>query len=42
MSDEQQVPVWHEIVGAGYDPVEPGEITCPDEDELRAGGWVQA
>ena len=42
MSDEQQqeTPVWHSIVGEGYEPVLIGEMTKADEDELFARGWV--
>lgn len=41
-TQEQQVPVWHAIVGDGYEPVQIGEIARPDDDVLVAGGWVRA
>ena len=42
MSDDKEVPVWHSIVGPDHEPVQIGEMTQPDEDMLRAGGWVCA
>ena len=41
-TQEQQAPVWHAIVGDGYEPVQIGEIARPDDDVLVAGGWVRA
>jgi len=38
---EQQVPVWHSIVGEGWEPVQFGDRTERGEEVLRAGGWVQ-
>jgi len=42
MSDEQEheTPVWHSIVGEGWEPVLFGEVTKPDEQVLISGGWV--
>jgi hypothetical protein len=42
MSDEQQqeTPVWHSIVGEGYEPVLFGEQTKADEHVLESHGWV--
>jgi len=42
MSDDKEAPVWHAIVGDGYEPVQIGEIARPDDDVLVAGGWVRA
>ena len=42
MSNDKEVPVWHAIVGEGYEPVQIGEMTEPNDDMLRAGGWVCA
>lgn len=39
---EQQVPVWHSIVGDGWEPVQIGDMTLASDDVLRAGGWVRA
>lgn len=41
-TQERQAPVWHAIVGEGYEPVQIGEMTEPNDDMLRAGGWVCA
>jgi hypothetical protein len=38
---EQEAPVWHSIVGEGYEPVLIGERTADNEDELLARGWVE-
>ena len=40
MSEQQETPVWHSIVGDGWEPVLIGEMTKADEDELFARGWV--
>ena len=40
MSNDKKVPVWHAIVGEGYEPVQIGDMTKPGEDILIAGGWV--
>ena len=42
MSDSDKTPVWHAIVGEGYEPVQIGDKMKPDEDVLQAGGWVCA
>jgi len=44
MSDEQQqeTPVWHSIVGEGYEPVLIGQLTKTDDEVLVAGGWITA
>lgn len=42
MSDSDKAPVWHAIVGEGYEPVQIGEMTEPNDDMLRAGGWACA
>jgi hypothetical protein len=43
MSEQEQcTPVWHAIVGEGYEPVQIGEIARSDDDVLRADGWVRA
>ena len=39
MSDEQDTPVWHAIVGEGWRPVQFGEQTSLDDEVLVAGGW---
>jgi hypothetical protein len=39
MSDEQDTPVWHAIVGEGWRPVQFGEETRQDDEVLDAGGW---
>ena len=42
MSDEQQqeTPVWHSIVGDGWEPVLIGERTKMHEQELFSKGWL--
>ena len=40
MSEQEEVPVWHAIVGDGWEPVQFGEITKADEHELFSKGWV--
>lgn len=44
MSDEQEqeTPVWHAIVGEGWEPVLFGEIARPDEEVLLGSGWIKA
>jgi len=44
MSDEQQqeTPVWHSIVGEGYEPVLIDQLTKTDDEVLVAGGWITA
>jgi len=37
---ENETPVWHSIVGEGWEPVQFGEITKQDEEVLLASGWV--
>ena len=37
---ENETPVWHSIVGEGWEPVQFGEITKQDEEVLLAGGWA--
>ena len=37
---EQQTPVWHAIVGDGWEPVLIGDMTKPEEGVLHAGGWI--
>jgi hypothetical protein len=39
MSDEQDTPVWHAIVGEGWMPVQFGEETRRDDEVLDACGW---
>lgn len=41
MSNDKVVPIWHAIVGEDHGPVQIGEMTKPDEDVLRAEGWVR-
>lgn len=41
MSDEkQETPVWHSIVGDGWEPVLIREPMCRGEEVLVAEGWV--
>ena len=44
MSEEQEqpVPVWHEFVGDGNEPVLIGEMTLASDEVLVAGGWIAA
>jgi hypothetical protein len=42
MSDEQDTPVWHAIVGEGWRPVQFGEQTSNDDEVLRACAWAKA
>ena len=37
---EQETPVWHAIVGEGWEPVLFGEQTKADEHVLESHGWV--
>lgn len=39
MSEQEHVPVWHAIVGDGWEPVRFGEETRRDDEVLSAGGW---
>ena len=41
MSEQQQeTPVWHAIVGEGWEPVQFGEAVKAGDQELLAIGWV--
>ena len=37
---EHETPVWHSIVGEGWEPVLFGETTKQEEEVLIAGGWA--
>jgi hypothetical protein len=39
-NEAEGVPVWHSIVGEGWEPVLFGEMTKQDEEALLASGWV--
>ena len=41
MSEQQQeTPVWHAIVGEGWEPVLIGELARQNDQVLEAQGWV--
>lgn len=37
---EQGTPVWHSIVGDGWEPVQFGQLTEREDQVLIARGWV--
>jgi len=37
---ENETPVWHAIVGEGWEPVQFGEMTKQSDEVLLARGWV--
>ena len=39
-NEVEDVPVWHAIVGEGWEPVLFGETTKQEEEVLIAGGWA--
>ena len=39
-NEAEGVPVWHSIVGEGWEPVLFGEMMKQDEEVLLASGWV--